>query len=397
MKIKIEKEVSIAGEYAYLVMTTEISNIKFITVVHKNEFSNKLGGTRFVTKGSVEEAFYLAKGMSEKCLACSIPVDGLKTLIIAPRGIPSENDRARLLSKHISKCVEVESCLIFGPDMGSPESVMDRTFEYLGRKYSNITGLSQKFGGLDIDKNGFTAFGVDVAMESIFKNDGEKRVSLQGYGEVGSVLASLLYNRGYIIVAVSNINGVITDPEGIDIGYLYKLYKEDQEKCIENYGKDCHCKFHSDPDRLFDCETDVLIPAARTTVLCKSHEIESLKSENPNVKSIEKVIDKTGLKYIIEVANHPLTYSTETYAEQNGVIVIPDFIVNCGGMIGCYIEWKNRERFLTGQLNYEQAINNCKSAIRKTIKENLRFMFQNGNSNLREKGNMIINLNRKKL
>ncbi len=73
MEFQFARNIQIGGSLAYLVLESNIGEHQLITVVHKNDFKNKLGGTRFVRHGTAEEAFYLAKGMSEKCLAFPVP------------------------------------------------------------------------------------------------------------------------------------------------------------------------------------------------------------------------------------------------------------------------------------------------------------------------------------
>lgn len=305
MKFTYKKNVDIAGENAYLVMTTEMRDSILTTVVHKNEFANKLGGTRFVKTGSIEEAYYLARGMSDKCLACSIPLDGLKTLVVSPGGTLSDGEKAFLLSTHILNCNEIQDGLIFGPDMGSPETVMDKTLELLHWSYDNITGLSKKFGGLDIDKNGFTAYGVKASMNFLSSRVDGFRVAIQGYGEVGSALANLLFHQKYKIIAASNVNGVLMDPGGIDIDHLNSHIHNNAEKCLLKYKAGDQFKYSHDPQILFDIETDILIPAARTSVLALEKERNSLVSENPDVLSIEQVIKKLALKLLWKLPTIP--------------------------------------------------------------------------------------------
>ena len=396
MKFTLTYDQEIADDSAHLVMQSDFGKIKALTVVHKDEFSHKLGGTRFVGMGSIDEAFHLAKGMSEKCLACMVPVDGLKTLVVSGEKYLTEKEKAHILSQHIARCIQIDEGLIFGPDMGSPESVMDATFDQLSSNYTNITGLSKNNGGLEINKNRFTAYGVYCAIEQILPKSQKWNYTLQGYGEVGSGLTMYLREKNYCCRAINNVNGVLIQHGGIELKKLNSLYYSEPVDCLKNY-KSLTSKYHTDPQILFTTPTDILIPAARTTVLALEDECKGLSKENPDVLGIESVIKNTGMQYIVEVANHPLTYQAENYAEKNGIVVLTDFIINCGGMLGCYTEWQYRKKLLESLIPYEDLLIETQEIIKEVITKNVKYITNKGVQGFRELSNDLLLQNRKLL
>jgi glutamate dehydrogenase/leucine dehydrogenase len=394
MAFESRADVWIAGARAHRVYSSHLDNATLITVVHKNDFPHKLGGTRVVTRGTVEEAFHLARGMSEKCLVCQVPLDGLKTLIIVPDEVPRKEIVASLLARHMRNCIQDDPGLIFGPDMGTPENVMVETLGLLGGSFENITGLSREMGGLDIDRNGFTALGVSTAIKHIVPESKGVRVSIQGYGEVGSSLAAILYEMGFAIRTISDISGVLIQREGIDTTLLHTLYSERRDDCLIKYARQTDAQFVSDPQKLFEQRTDLFIPAARTSVLSLKSEMAITRHENPAVRDIESMLRQTGVRYIVEVANHPLTFAAEDFAERHGVVVLPDFIINCGGMIGCYTEWKFRKELLSGVRKYEDAVHECKLRIRERVNSNLASVLRNRGSGLRSRADVLVRRSR---
>lgn len=396
IKFSTQRSVMIDGDCADLVMISQGNDWEIQTVRSGRNFENAIGGVRFVSQGSLVEAYRLARGMREKCLSAMVPVDGCKTLVITPNGIPDEDRRAKLLAQHIERCTPIDRGIIFGPDMGSPELVMGKILENLNMKYENVTGLPKEYGGLDIDVNGFTAYGMFHAIRRVYKNQLDKTVTIQGFGAVGSKLAGMLSSAGFKIKAVSNVMGCLVCEDGLDIKKLYSLYERAGDECLLKYDAD-DTKHHKDPHHLFTVKADVFVPAARTSVLVLKKELESVKNENPDAISIEEFLAATGVSLIGEAANHPLSYSAEAYAEKRGVIVLPDFVVNCGGMIGCYTEWKHRRELLSKLKSYDDVVQLCNKHIYETIIGNLDLMLSEKSTGLRASGEKLMNYNLDKL
>jgi glutamate dehydrogenase (NADP+) len=149
-------------------------------------------------------------------------------------------------------------------------------------------------------------------------------VAIQGFGNAGSVLAVELAKAGYCIVAVSDSQGGIYAPQGLDIPSVLQ-YKEANRSINAVYCKGSVCsvvdhKNISNEDLLV-LNVDILIPAALENQItdANAHQIRA--------------------KYIFEVANGPITSAADEILHQKGTLVFPDILVNAGGVTVSYFEW----------------------------------------------------------
>src|SRR5690606_15239593 len=121
--------------------------------------------------------------------------------------------------------------------------------------------------------------------------------------------ARFLVSKGGILVGAADSHGAIENPEGLDINALAELKQAGKSVVDHPEGRKI------DRDAIIDLECDVWIPAARPDVLNEDN-IHRLKT-----------------KLVIEGANIPLTYGAEKYLHKKGILCIPDFIANAGGVI----------------------------------------------------------------
>jgi len=157
---------------------------------------------------------------------------------------------------------------------------------------------------------------------------------------VGAPIALGLANRAIAVLAVSNRTGARISGDGVDVPRLYAVWRDVGDDCLTSYatGGESDATFESDPDTLFDVHAYVFVPSARTTVLALTAEIAVCRGENPAVRSAEQFVERTGCQLVLEAANHPLTMAADEYLERRGVVILPDVLVNIGGMVGCYAE-----------------------------------------------------------
>src|SRR5687768_3317494 len=209
-------------------METRHGTRTVLTAVHGGAFAQRLGGVRFVERGSEEELRHLAAGMADKCAAARVPLDGQKTLAICPDGVPAAApEKAALLADHIGRVSGTDGRGIFGPDMACGNEVLDLLVNdpIVGAR---VTGLSEAHFGLDINRHAFTARGVVHALDCI-TSDGVASVgsaTVQGFGMVGAPIALALWHRGIVVRAVSNVIGTLINNVGIDVPRLFTLWRE---------------------------------------------------------------------------------------------------------------------------------------------------------------------------
>jgi len=154
------------------------------------------------------------------------------------------------------------------------------------------------------------------AMEQLGMNPVDSRVAVQGFGNVGSVAAKLLAERGCKVVAVSDVRGGYYNENGFDVESLI-AWAETHNRTLEGYPEAEPISNHD----LLTMPVDVLVPAAK--------EDQITSSIAPDIKA----------KIISEGANGPTTPSADKILQENGVLVIPDILANAGGVTVSYFEW----------------------------------------------------------
>lgn len=368
----VERNVVINETLFSLVITEEWQGIRAMTAIHTQTHPWRQGGTRFVASGSRTELAHLALGMSEKSKAARVPVDGMKCVIACSSGVPKQSAaRAEILAKHIRTVRKYDPLVVFGPDMGCQEDVLDALFGQHDLR-DNLTGLSRANGGFDIDKNGFTAMGIIAGLDAIDTSAHARSVAIQGFGAVGANLARMLDPLRYSIAAISNAEGTLHDCSGIEVPRLLHLHIDHGDGALAAYAQTvASSSFSTAPTKLFDYRADILVPAARTSVLALNAEIPHVVDENPETKPVEQLFEAMQPRIIAEAANRPLTPAAECYLSNRGVYVLPDILINCGGLIGCWIERRDRGQLIRGGADYERAYNACISRIQDTVRRNL--------------------------
>ncbi|MEO8380580.1 MAG: hypothetical protein ABI779_13015 [Acidobacteriota bacterium] len=398
----IERNLTIDGEPFALVVTTHHNGVVATTAIHRHDFERRVGGARFVeTIGGLSEVGHLSSTMTEKCMAAMIPADGQKTVIATgPGNILSEERRAEILVEHVRVVRELDPGTIVGPDMNNPESVQDRAARAEGM-LDHFTGLSEATRGLSIDKFGYTAHGLVAAIRACIDDAAlaKQRVSIQGFGAVGGHTARLLADLGAKIVAVNNKDVLFTDPNGLDIQSLWAHRLQYGDDGLNHYSHDGEdFRTSTNPDDIFQMPADIFVPAGRTAILATAAELEhDRQTENPDVRDVADFHAATGVKLVVEGANHPLSLDAERWLESKGVRILPDFIVNCGGLIGCWVEWQARHRDgLKPVVDLKEVGQQALEHIRETVTANIKELLSSETS-AREAAKRIVDRNREKL
>jgi glutamate dehydrogenase (NAD(P)+) len=210
-----------------------------------------------------------------------------------------------------------------GPDMGTDEECMAWIKDEIGNR---VTGLPAEAGGIPIDQIGATAWGIRHAIEVALPygdfpeefNLAQARVAVQGFGAVGKNAARFLADQGAVLVGAADSQGSVYDPDGLDLDKLIEV--KDAGKSVVDY-PDAQ-KMDRDAIVGFDC--DIWIPAARPDVVNEEN-MHNLKA-----------------KLVVEGANIPVTEGAEKYLHEKGILCIPDFIANAGGVICAAMEYRGK-------------------------------------------------------
>jgi glutamate dehydrogenase (NAD(P)+) len=209
---------------------------------------------------------------------------------------------------------------IFAPDMGTDEECMAWVKDEIGR----VVGLPTEVGGIPLDEIGATGWGLSHATEVALEFCGsfcdfmlsKARVVIQGFGAVGKHAARFLAAKKAVIVGVADSQGAVYHPDGLAVDKLLRLKEAGQSVADYPAGE----KF--DRDQVIDFDCDIWIPAARPDVVTEEN-MHRLKA-----------------KLVVQGANIPITYGAEKYLHDQGVLCVPDFIANAGGVICAAMEYQ---------------------------------------------------------
>ena len=310
-------------------------------VQHSNARGPMKGGLRFHPTMDEDHAAALAALMTWKTAVVDIPYGGAKGGINCDPAKLSESEL-----NHITRVFVQQIKEIIGPNIDIPAPdvntnakimawIMDEYSKYYGFSPGVVTGKPVNLFG-SLGREEATSRGVMYALEECLKEQNRKlsevSVAIQGFGNVGSHAARLLAEQGARIVAVSDIEGAISNDQGLDIPKLFAWVAE--SGTVAGFPESQAIK-HED---VLTCKADVLIPAALEEAITQS-----------NASAIQAEI-------IVEAANGPTTPAAHDELCNRGVIIVPDILANAGGVTVSYFEWTQniqRYRWELEQINRE--------------------------------------------
>ncbi len=189
-----------------------------------------------------------------------------------------------------------------------------------------ITGKPLALGG-SIGRDTATAQGAVHVLEAYVRDQkldpSNLKVAIQGFGNAGGVVAKLLYEADYRIVALSDSKGTLYNPGGLDPDRV-----EDAKKTGGSVISDAGLGDVLDIDAIVDTDCDILIPAALDN---------QIRADN---------VERVKAKIILELANNPTTPEADNILTERGVTIIPDVLANAGGVTVSYFEWvQNRQQY----------------------------------------------------
>jgi glutamate dehydrogenase (NAD(P)+) len=264
----------------------------------------------------------------------------------------------------------------------------------------HVTGLSKANGGLSIDANGYTADGVVAAIRACVDDASltNMRVSIQGFGAVGADTARRLAELGVKVVAVNNKDVLLANADGLDVAALVEYRLKYEDDGLKQYASTSvkGVRVSAVHDEIFEVPTDIFVPAARTAVLAMASELEKVSAENPDVHDVAAFYAATGVSVVVEGANHPLSEEAERWLESKGVRILPDFIANCGGLIGCWVEWEARHCNDGHSVDLDDLGQKALERIRATVTANVKEIMAAGMS-AREAAKQIVERNKERL
>jgi len=294
-------------------------------VQHDSTLGPTKGGIRYHPDVTLDEVTALAMLMTWKCALMGLPYGGAKGGVCCN---PIEMSMAEL--ERMTRRYTSEIILLIGPDLDIPAPDLytnEQVMAWIMDTYSMqkgmtvpgvVTGKPLLLGG-SLGRTEATGRGVyyvllEVARELKLDLQGAT-VAVQGFGNVGSVAAHLLYERGCRVVAVSGSKGGLYNPKGLDISALLR-HAEAKEPLMAFQGGDPISN-----EELLELSCDILIPAALEEQIT------------------EKNADRIKAKVLAEGANAPTTPEADKILIDRGVFILPDILANAGGVTVSYFEW----------------------------------------------------------
>ena len=288
--------------------------LKGVLVVDNVATGPSIGGVRMAPDVTTAECIRLARAMTFKNAAAGLPHGGGKAILVGDPKMPAQQ-KETLIRGLACALKEVEQ-YIFAPDMGTNEECMAWVKDEIDR----VVALPREVGGIPLDEIGATGWGlshvVDEAIKFCDLDIPGARLAVQGFGAVGKNTARFLKQQGAVVVAVSDSRGTIYNASGLDVGKLIEL--KQQGKSVTDYtdGE------KRDREAIIDIECDIWVPAARPDVIHEDN------------------VHRLNTKMVVEGANIPITHGAEKILQGRGILCVPDFIANAGGVICAAMEYQ---------------------------------------------------------
>ena len=305
--------------------TGEIEVFTGFRVLYNTSRGPAKGGIRFDLQVNLDEVTALAAWMTRKCAIVNVPFGGSKGGVICDPLKMSAGELERLTRRYTSGIMQ-----LLGPDSDVPApdvNTNERVMAWIMDTYSMqmrhtvtavVTGKPVEMGG-SLGRREATGRGCMFVVKEALAHLGMSvkgtTVSVQGFGNVGSVTAHLLAREGCKVVAIGDRSGGHYNAAGFDIDDAIAYVKKN--KVLEGYSKGDKIT----NEELLTLDVDVLVPAAMENVI--------------TTKNAAKI----RAKIICEGANGPTTAAADSMLDEKGIFVIPDILANAGGVTVSYFEW----------------------------------------------------------
>lgn len=337
--LKLSKEQTdellyINAEHQFEIQLDKNRSFKAYRVQHNNKLGPYKGGIRFHPKVDLDEARALATLMSFKTAAVGLPLGGAKGGIAVDPLLLDKRDLELLsrkyvqyLYKHIGPDKDIPA-----PDVNTDSTVIDWMVDEFQKltgdtTRASFTGKSIAAGG-SLGREAATGRGGVIALSELLKDCNfplkNPTFAVQGYGNVGSFFATVAAKQfpGWKLIAASDSSATLFNPKGLNALKLADFkakqvsFKDFQVPGVSRQAR----------DDILKLDVDVLVLAALEDTVTAT-----------NMQSIKA-------KYIIEMANGPISYEAINYLTERGSVILPGIVANSGGVIVSYLEWvQNRQ------------------------------------------------------
>ena len=332
-KLKIPKEIQELLTHSWRELTVEVpmrmdnGDVKLFIgyrVQHNGARGPYKGGVRYHPDANLDEIRALAALMTWKTAVVDIPFGGAKGGVQCTPSELSSDEINRLTRRYtdlISHLIGPTRDIV-APDMGTNARTMAWIMDQYGQRFGYnpaiVTGKPIELGG-SYGRDAATGRGAVYSLGEWARLSQKSlqgmTVAIQGMGNVGSWIAKLIGSLGCKLIAVSDSKGGVLRREGLE-GEALANYKQTNGSIADFPDSE-----NITNDQLLELDCDILIPASIDSVI--HHE---------NADRI-----KAGI--IVEGANHPVTPIADDILQKKGVSILPDILVNAGGVVVSYFEW----------------------------------------------------------
>jgi glutamate dehydrogenase (NAD(P)+) len=283
------------------------------------------GGLRFSPELNLGEVAAMAMLMTWKCALINLPFGGAHGGIRLDTSLLSMSELERITRRYTSEIIELigPDLDIAGPDLNTNEQtmawIMDTYSVNVGHTVpSVVTGKPKSIGG-SLGLSEAVGYGVALAAQQgakFFELKGNSpTVVVQGRGQVGSVVARRLKEKGFTVVGVSDTKGGLYNPKGLDLEALAEHVRK------TGYMEDFAQGSPVGLDEFLELECDILAPCAVANQI------------------VAKNARRLRCKFVVEGANAPTTPDADDILEERGIQVLPDIVSNAAGVTVGYFEW----------------------------------------------------------
>jgi glutamate dehydrogenase (NAD(P)+) len=294
-------------------------------VTHNIARGPSKGGIRYHPGVTLDEVKSLAMWMTWKCSLMGLPFGGAKGGVVCNPKVLSSTELERMTRRYTSEIINDigPERDIPAPDVGTDGRVMAWIFDTYSMNKGHsvlgvVTGKPLSVGG-SLGRVEATARGALYCIQSLAGKQGKRTseysVAIQGFGNVGAHLARLLHDQGAKVVALSDSQGGVYNPDGIDVPAAL-AHKQERGTLAGLANAEAVTN-----EELLELPCDILAPCALEQVIT------------------EENADRIKATVICEGANGPVTPTADGILEDRGVLVLPDVLANAGGVVVSYFEW----------------------------------------------------------
>jgi glutamate dehydrogenase (NAD(P)+) len=279
----------------------ESAGLDAVIVIDHDLFPCAAGGTRMLADVDIDEVARLARAMTWKFAMCGVPYAGAKAGIRFAKG-----DRDAVLAAYRRALVPFRDVFLTGPDMGTNPA------DFVTSELEELPLWAQSHEGLGMDDLA-TGHGVKAAAQAALVHLGRvlegSSVAIEGFGKVGAGTARACTRAGARVVGVSTVHGLLVDPNGLDVDELLELRERHGDRLVEHAARPARQR-----EELFELDVDVLVPGARPDSITVG------------------VAESVRCAVVAPGANIPYAPGAIEVLQRRGIVALPDFISNSGGV-----------------------------------------------------------------